>query len=273
MLDYDDYGKNYATTTVVSDVYEFELSEFLHPIEYSHLEFLGEWNRYHRLPPSSLSVSHLRPFSSLLRLLLLLVSPSLSHGTRFPAGFSMDVAFDSSLTQVETLFEKLKAIDPSFHQVLQWVYSEQCFQLAYLLLMGRGRGERGRKRGRGRKTRQSYEKLDIARYSSMTWFEDQLCFTVIGQQPPSSERIFARFGFRASDPVVLSIFHGQIERWLNEWVGVGSFSIVTDVGKEKNVSFSFALLSLLLPLLRPLSSYLALPLSLLQDILCYIWRR
>lgn len=161
-LDYDDYGRNYATTTVVSDVYEFELSEFLHPVEYSYLEFVNEWNR-------------------------------------FPAGFTMDVAFDPSPGGVEALFAKLNLISPAFHQVLQWSYSQQYFQLAY---------------------------------SSMTWFEDQLSFSVIGQHPAPHEKLFARFVFRASDPVVLSIFHGQIERWFSEWVGTGKFSIVASADKN-----------------------------------------
>jgi hypothetical protein len=102
----------------------------------------------------------------------------------------------------------------------------------------------------------------------MTWFEDQLCFTVIGQHPPARDRIFARFGFKASDPVVLSIFHGQIERWLNEWVGVGKYSVVTDV--EKNVSIP--------PLNSPSLALLPLfpsPFYLLatKDIYCDVWRR
>jgi len=151
-LDYDDYGKNYNTTVVVSDVYEFEVGEFLHPLEYLPAEFLGEWNR-------------------------------------FPAGFVLYVNFE--VDPKATLLEKIQKSAPSFHQVQAWSYSEQYFYLVY---------------------------------SSMSWFEDQLCFTLIGQQSQSGQ-IYTRFVFRASDPIVLSIFHLQVEKWLDLWAGAGWWSL------------------------------------------------
>ncbi len=109
-LDYDDYGRNYTVTSVVSDVYDFEAGEFLHPLEYTPSEFLSEWNRY---------------------LEWNVIPPCLLTCCRFSVGFVLDVVFDSSLDQKEMLFEKLAASAASFHRVLNWSYSEQYFQLAY----------------------------------------------------------------------------------------------------------------------------------------------
>jgi len=149
-----DYGKNYAVTSVISDVYEFEVGEFLRPLEYSPLEFLSEWNR-------------------------------------FPVGFVLDVTFDqNSIPNKEILIEKISSYSSSVHQVQQWSYADHYFQLAY---------------------------------SSMTWFDDQLCFSVIGCQPKSGP-ISARFAFRASDPTVLSIFHLQVDKWFDKLVGFGKYS-------------------------------------------------
>jgi len=144
---YEKHGGIVLLPGILSESYIFDLSEFLIPLKYTSEEFIGEWNR-------------------------------------FPAGFVLDLIFNSYVDKIESLVAHLSTTP--FHHVLDLKYAEgHYFQVAY---------------------------------SAMTWFEEQLLFTITGNKTTLSSVVSARFEFRASKLSVLVAFHQQIDFWIKSWL-------------------------------------------------------
>jgi len=104
--------------------------------------------------------------------------------TRFPAGFVLDLIFNNYVDTIESLMAYMSTIP--FHHVMDLKYAEgHYFQVAY---------------------------------SSMTWFDEQLLFTIAGNKTALSSVVSARFEFRASTLSVLVAFHQQIDLWIKSWL-------------------------------------------------------
>jgi len=136
--------------------------------------------------PKTLTEPYIFNLSEFLLPLKYTTEEFLNKWSRFPVGFILDLIFDINLDQMGDITSHL-ATTP-FHQVTKIEFvGGHYFQLAY---------------------------------SAMTWFEDQLLFTITENKSTLSPVVSARFEFRASKLSVLNVFHQQIDLWIKSWLKI-----------------------------------------------------